>query len=48
MAFEGGDPAFSTDSVVTVRYNQSGLYDARLIVGNDVGFDTLSFSILLM
>ncbi|MEZ4983372.1 MAG: PKD domain-containing protein, partial [Saprospiraceae bacterium] len=41
--FEGGDPALSTDSVVTVRYNQSGLYDARLIVGNDVGFDTLEF-----
>jgi PKD repeat protein len=42
--FEGGVPSVSSDSVVTVRYNQSGLYDTRLIVGNDIGFDTMDFT----
>lgn len=39
--FEGGNPATSSDSVVTVLYGQSGMYPVTLIVTNAVGADTL-------
>ncbi len=39
--FEGGNPVSSSDSMVTVIYDSSGLFDVRLIVINSDGTDTL-------
>jgi len=40
--FPGGEPASSSDSVVTVVYNQPGIYGFSLIVSNIAGSDTLT------
>jgi PKD repeat protein len=41
--FEGGQPATSNDSVVQVRYQQAGIYDALLVVENSFGTDSILF-----
>ena len=38
--FPGGTPATSTDSIVSVTYNNSGVYDVTLTVTNATGSDT--------
>lgn len=38
--FEGGTPATSTDSIVTVTYNTPGLYQVTLTVSSGLGTDT--------
>ena len=40
--FPGGEPATSSDSVVTVVYSQPGSYGFNLIVSNIAGSDTLT------
>jgi len=40
--FEGGDPATSTDQNPEIVYNESGLYDVKLIVSNGSTSDTLT------
>lgn len=40
--FDGGVPAISSDSMVTVRYNGLGLYQVRLAVANGQGGDTIT------
>ncbi len=40
-SFPGGVPASSTAAMPTVTYQNAGTYDAQLIVGNAIGFDTL-------
>ncbi|MEM9819655.1 MAG: PKD domain-containing protein [Bacteroidota bacterium] len=41
-SFPGGNPASSSDSSPIVVYEQAGIYDVDLIVGNELGQDTLS------
>jgi PKD repeat protein len=39
-SFPGGTPATSTDSIVSVTYNNAGVYDVSLTVTNATGSDT--------
>jgi gingipain R len=39
--FPGGDPSQSTEQNPVVTYNERGVYDVTLIVGNGLTFDTL-------
>lgn len=39
--FPGGEPAESNEVAVSVRYDSPGVYDARLVVSNTAGADTL-------
>ncbi len=41
-SFPGGQPASSTLSEPQVLYNTPGVFDVTLIVGNGIGFDTIS------
>jgi len=45
--FQGGTPAESTDSIVTVRYENGGVFDVTLQVSNSQGSDELVNSQLL-
>jgi len=40
-SFPGGTPSSSTAPMPTIVYHNPGMYDAMLIVGNNIGFDTL-------
>ncbi|NOZ47985.1 MAG: T9SS type A sorting domain-containing protein [Chlorobi bacterium] len=46
-SFPGGDPATSTDSIVSVVYNTPGVYNASLTVSNDYGENTITKSNLI-
>lgn len=41
-SFPGGAPSTSTEKNPVVTYNERGVYNVRLIVGNGIAYDTLS------
>ena len=45
--FAGGMPATSTDTMPTVTYNTTGVYDVTLIASNQAGSDTLTKSMYI-